>query len=192
MVAFFEDGRDIGERDVLTEVAAGVGMRGRDVRKAIGSDQVRQVVVAREAQVRSSGLNAAPGFLLNRRLLVVGAQPTEAIVNGSFETGDFTALPYTHAGPVSWTVGTDEAITVMLSILIGGKNGHQSSGSAIAHNTPTRTAPAKVAKRAGEALESEMPAIEANRSVIVPVTLSSMRASRSLGTAFSIRIRPIS
>ena len=48
---------------------------------AIGSDQVRPLVVAREAQVRSSGLNTAPGFLLNRRLLVVGAQPTEAIVN---------------------------------------------------------------------------------------------------------------
>jgi predicted DsbA family dithiol-disulfide isomerase len=38
-------------------------------------------VVTREAQVRASGLNAAPGFLINRRLLVVGAQPTENIVN---------------------------------------------------------------------------------------------------------------
>jgi predicted DsbA family dithiol-disulfide isomerase len=37
--------------------------------------------VTREAQVRSSGLNAAPGFLLNRRLLVVGAQPTDSLVN---------------------------------------------------------------------------------------------------------------
>jgi predicted DsbA family dithiol-disulfide isomerase len=81
MSAFFEQGRDIGERDVLIEVAGEVGMRGRDVRKAIGSDQLRQAVVAREAQVRSSGLNTAPGFLLNRRLLLVGAQPTEAIVN---------------------------------------------------------------------------------------------------------------
>jgi predicted DsbA family dithiol-disulfide isomerase len=81
MSAFFEEGRDIGERDVLIELAANVGMRGREVRKAIGSDQLRQLVVAREAQVRSSGLNAAPGFLLNRRLLLVGAQPTESIVN---------------------------------------------------------------------------------------------------------------
>jgi predicted DsbA family dithiol-disulfide isomerase len=81
MSAFFEEGRDIGERDVLIELAGNVGMRGREVRKAIGSDQVRQVVVAREAQVRSSGLNTAPGFLLNRRLLLVGAQPTDAIVN---------------------------------------------------------------------------------------------------------------
>ena len=81
MSAFFEEGLNIGERDVLVELARRVGMRGRDVRKAIDSDQLRQVVVSREAQVRSSGLNSAPGFLLNRRLLVVGAQPTENIVN---------------------------------------------------------------------------------------------------------------
>jgi predicted DsbA family dithiol-disulfide isomerase len=81
MSAFFEEGRNIGERDVLIELADQVGMRGRDVRKAIGSDQVRQIVVSREAQVRSSGLSTAPGFLLNRRLLVVGAQPTDNIVN---------------------------------------------------------------------------------------------------------------
>jgi len=81
MSAFFEEGRNIGERGVLTDLAGRVGMRGREVRKALGSDQIRQIVVSREAQVRSSGLNAAPGFLLNRRLLVVGAQPTESIVN---------------------------------------------------------------------------------------------------------------
>ena len=81
MSAFFEEGRNIGERDVLIELAGRVGMRGRDVRKAIASDQMRQIVVSREAQVRSSGLNTAPGFLLNRRLLVVGAQPTDHIVN---------------------------------------------------------------------------------------------------------------
>mgnify|MGYP001826707292 FL=1 len=81
MSAFFEEGRNIGERDVLIELAGRVGMHGRDVRKAIASDQMRQIVVSREAQVRSSGLNTAPGFLLNRRLLVVGAQPTDHIVN---------------------------------------------------------------------------------------------------------------
>jgi predicted DsbA family dithiol-disulfide isomerase len=58
-----------------------VGMPARDTRRALGSDQARQVVVTREAQVRGSGLNAAPGFLINRRLLVVGAQPTDNLVN---------------------------------------------------------------------------------------------------------------
>ena len=81
MSAFFEQGLNIGEQDVLVELAAAVGLRADETRRAIGSDLARQAVVTREAQVRSSGLNAAPGFLLNRRLLVVGAQPTDNLVN---------------------------------------------------------------------------------------------------------------
>ena len=81
MSAFFEQGLNIGEQDVLVDLAAAVGLRADETRRAIGSDLARQAVVTREAQVRSSGLNAAPGFLLNRRLLVVGAQPTDNLVN---------------------------------------------------------------------------------------------------------------
>ena len=81
MSAFFEQGLNIGEEDVLVDLAAAAGLRADESRRAIGSDLARQAVVTREAQVRSSGLNAAPGFLLNRRLLVVGAQPTDKLVN---------------------------------------------------------------------------------------------------------------
>ena len=81
MSAFFEQGLNIGERDVVVDIARRHGIRGRDTRKALANDQLRQAAVVREAQVRSSGLNAAPGFLLNRRLLVVGAQPTDNLVN---------------------------------------------------------------------------------------------------------------
>ena len=81
MSAFFEQGLNIGEQDVLVDLAAAAGLRADETRRAIGSDLARQAVVTREAQVRSSGLNAAPGFLLNRRLLVVGAQPTDKLVN---------------------------------------------------------------------------------------------------------------
>jgi len=81
MSAFFEEGRNIGQRNVLIDLAHRVGLSARDTRKALGSDQARQIVVTREAQVRASGLNTAPGFLINRRLLVVGAQPTDTLVN---------------------------------------------------------------------------------------------------------------
>jgi predicted DsbA family dithiol-disulfide isomerase len=81
MSAFFEEGRNIGERNVLIDLAHRVGVSARETRRALGSDQARQIVMAREAQVRGSGLNAAPGFLINRRLLVVGAQPTDNLVN---------------------------------------------------------------------------------------------------------------
>jgi predicted DsbA family dithiol-disulfide isomerase len=81
MSAFFEQGRNIGDIGVLTEIASRHGVPASKAREAVGSDQLRQVVVTREAQARSSGLTAAPGFLVNRRLLVLGAQPTEHIVN---------------------------------------------------------------------------------------------------------------
>ena len=81
MSAFFEKGLNIGERDVLVDIAAAAGLPADETCRAIGSDLARQTVLSRESQVRSSGLNAAPGFLLNRRLLVVGAQPTDNLVN---------------------------------------------------------------------------------------------------------------
>jgi predicted DsbA family dithiol-disulfide isomerase len=81
MRAFFEQGRNIGDLDVLTEIAARHGIAEQKAHEAFDSDPLRQVVITREAQVRNSGLLSAPGFLVNRRLLVVGAQPTDYIVN---------------------------------------------------------------------------------------------------------------
>ncbi len=81
MSAFFEHGRNIGDRDELIEIARPYGITSDETVNAITSDQIRQLVLTREGQVRASGLSSAPGFLLNRRLLVVGAQSTENIVN---------------------------------------------------------------------------------------------------------------
>ena len=81
MSAFFEEGRNIGERGVLIDIAEPHGISAEETRKAVGSDQLRQMVITRESQVRASGLSGAPGFLINRRLLVVGAQSTDNIVN---------------------------------------------------------------------------------------------------------------
>ena len=81
MSAFFEEGRNIGERGVLIDIAEPHGISAQETGKAVSSDQLRQMVISRESQVRASGLLGAPGFLINRRLLVVGAQPTDSIVN---------------------------------------------------------------------------------------------------------------
>ena len=81
MFAFFEEGLNIGDLDVLTDIARPHGLSDVEVSVAAHSDRKRQVVVSREAQVRSGGLAGAPGFLINRRLLVVGAQTTDNLVN---------------------------------------------------------------------------------------------------------------
>ena len=79
--AFFEHGSDLGDIDVLTGVAAKHGINAADVAAITDDDKAREAVVARESQVRSSGIGGVPGFLLNRRLLVTGAQDVDTMIN---------------------------------------------------------------------------------------------------------------
>ena len=81
MSAFFEDGSNVGDRGILVDIAKAHGISSKETGDAIGSDRIRQIVATREAQVRSSGLAGAPGFLINRRLLVVGAQSADNMIN---------------------------------------------------------------------------------------------------------------
>ena len=81
MSAFFEEGRNIGDERELVAIAGPHGLVARDVAKAIENERLRQLVLTRAGQVRSSGMTGVPGFLLNRRLLVMGAQDTDTIIN---------------------------------------------------------------------------------------------------------------
>ena len=79
--AFFEEGRNIGDSSELIDIAGKHGISAADAQTAIDSDQSKQRVLTREGRARASGLAGVPGFLVNRRLLVVGAQSADNIVN---------------------------------------------------------------------------------------------------------------
>ena len=79
--AFFTRGEDIGNRETLVELGGRHGLLPADIERVMDDESARQVVLSREAQVRSSGIAGVPGFLLNRRLLVIGAQGEETLVN---------------------------------------------------------------------------------------------------------------
>ena len=81
LTAFFRRGEDIGDREILNELGGRHGLLPDDISRVMDDDSARQVVLSREAQVRSSGIAGVPGFLLNRRLLVIGAQDRDALVN---------------------------------------------------------------------------------------------------------------
>ncbi len=81
LAAFFRRGEDIGNREILIELGERHGLLPDDIDGVIDDESVRQIVVSREAQVRSSGISGVPGFLLNRRLLVIGAQDEDTLVN---------------------------------------------------------------------------------------------------------------
>ena len=81
MTAFFRRGEDIGDPEILVELGGRHGLLPDDIDHVMEDGGARQIVLSREAQVRSSGIAGVPGFLLNRRLLVIGAQDTDALVN---------------------------------------------------------------------------------------------------------------
>ena len=81
MSAFFEHGKDIGDVEFLQRIAGRHGLSVDEVARVFEDENAKQVVMTREAQVRSSGIAGVPGYLLNRRLLMIGAQETDAMIN---------------------------------------------------------------------------------------------------------------
>ncbi|HEX2139451.1 MAG TPA: DsbA family oxidoreductase [Woeseiaceae bacterium] len=78
---FFEEGRDLSQRDALVELGERVGLTSRGINRTLDDPASRQEVLSQEAQIRKSGVTGVPDFLINRRLLVMGAQDTDALVN---------------------------------------------------------------------------------------------------------------
>lgn len=77
MDAYWAEAQDIGDADVLRALAAEVGLPSVDVDDVLESDRYRDRVVDSTQQAVSVGANAVPAFVLDRRLLVLGAQPEE-------------------------------------------------------------------------------------------------------------------
>jgi predicted DsbA family dithiol-disulfide isomerase len=75
MDAYWVEAQDIGDHDVLKALAAEVGVAGAD--DVLGSDRYADVVRRSTAEAHALGINGIPAFLLDRRLLVLGAHPRE-------------------------------------------------------------------------------------------------------------------
>jgi len=78
MDAYWSEATDIGDADELRRLAAEVGLPHSEVERAI-EDPAAYLdrVEASTHQAYSIGINAVPAFLLDRRLIVLGANPIE-------------------------------------------------------------------------------------------------------------------
>ena len=77
MDAYWSEGQDIGNVDVLRRLATELALRADDVEEVLSGERYRDRIEGSTAQAASIGANAVPAFLLDRRLLVLGAQPEE-------------------------------------------------------------------------------------------------------------------
>ncbi|WP_353472189.1 DsbA family oxidoreductase [Salipiger sp. H15] len=75
--AYFVDGRDIGDAEVLADIADSSGMDGSVVQRLLATDADRREIVEMDASARGMGVQAVPTFVVAGQHAVPGAQPTE-------------------------------------------------------------------------------------------------------------------
>jgi len=75
MDAYWAESRDIGSPDELRALGTDVGLPEEEVDVVLAGDEYGDVVEASTHQAASVGVTGVPAFLLDRRLLVLGAQP---------------------------------------------------------------------------------------------------------------------
>lgn len=75
--AYFVDGRDISDHEVLADIADTAEMDAAMVTKLLDSDADVDDIRARDAHSRQMGVNAVPTFIVAQKHAIPGAQPAE-------------------------------------------------------------------------------------------------------------------
>ena len=78
--AYFIQGRDIGDADVLADCAAEAGMDRAAVADFLAGDVAAQEMLAADRAAREAGVNGVPSFFLDGYGLFSGAMPAETMV----------------------------------------------------------------------------------------------------------------
>jgi predicted DsbA family dithiol-disulfide isomerase len=75
--AYFTEGRDPSNHDVLASVVGGVGLDEARARQILASDEFAREVREREKFYAGLGIHAVPSVIINDRHLIQGGQPPE-------------------------------------------------------------------------------------------------------------------
>jgi predicted DsbA family dithiol-disulfide isomerase len=75
--AYFKDGRDISDPEVLADLADGAGMDAALVLRLLATDEDVQGIRDKDASFREMGISSVPTFIVAGQHAVPGAQPPE-------------------------------------------------------------------------------------------------------------------
>ena len=84
---YFERGEDLGDRDLLLDVAESVGMEREVVKQLYDNDADRELLETEESTAREIGVNGVPTFIVANKHVVTGAQPPDLWENVLDELG---------------------------------------------------------------------------------------------------------
>lgn len=75
--AYFVDGRDIGDREVLADIADAASLDAALIQKLMNSDADEKDIVEQDATARGMGISSVPTFIVAQQHAVPGAQQPE-------------------------------------------------------------------------------------------------------------------
>ena len=75
--AYFVDARDIGDAEVLADVADGIGLDASIITRLLASDADIDAIRDRDTHSREMGISSVPTFIVAGKHAVPGAQPPE-------------------------------------------------------------------------------------------------------------------
>jgi len=79
--AYFVEGEDLGNSEVLKSVGANIGLSQEEMEKAFTDEQYAYAVHQDIQEAANLGVTGVPFFVFNRKYGVSGAQPVEAFLN---------------------------------------------------------------------------------------------------------------
>ncbi|WP_123042338.1 DsbA family oxidoreductase [Cohnella candidum] len=75
MDAYFEEGRDLAQPEVLLELAAGIGLDAEDIRRRLDAGEGIQETEQDFETARNMGITGVPFFVINGKYALSGAYP---------------------------------------------------------------------------------------------------------------------
>lgn len=75
--AYFEEGRDIGDHEVLADIADSLSLDAALIRRLLASDADRAEIAERDARFRKMGITGVPTFIVAGQHALPGCQPPE-------------------------------------------------------------------------------------------------------------------
>jgi predicted DsbA family dithiol-disulfide isomerase len=80
-VAYWSEGKDVGDHETLADIAASVGMDRKTILADLASDKDKPEVLAETEQAQQMGITGVPTFIINHKYGISGAQSAEILAD---------------------------------------------------------------------------------------------------------------
>ena len=78
--SYFEESKDIGDINVLLDIAKKVGMDEEKIRNKFENDDDRSIIISEEQGNRENGVMGVPAYIIDDGITLTGSQPVDSIV----------------------------------------------------------------------------------------------------------------